>query len=108
MLRCNMDTLAVRLGLDDLLADLHHARRSNDLGRLALIAYCEVRRWARSAGEPALARQVSTLVLESPQPSREVFLAEVDRLIDALEHLSVKVPAAPPPATAGPLPGASR
>ena len=87
MLHCNMNTLAVQLTLDDLVADLRHARRTNDLGRLALIAYCEVRRWARSAGEPALAQQVSQMVLDSPQPSREAFLAEVDGLIDTLARL---------------------
>jgi hypothetical protein len=111
MLRCNMHTFAVRLGLDDLLADLRHARRADDLGRLALIAYCEVRRWARSAGEPALAGQVSKLVLDSPQPSREAFLAEVDRLIDTLELMrlgGVTAPAAPAPAASGRPRGASR
>jgi hypothetical protein len=87
MLHCNMDTTAVQLRLDDLLADLRHARRSNDLGRLALVAYCEVRRWARSAGEPVLANRVAQLVLDSPQPSREAFLAEVDALIGTLEQL---------------------
>jgi hypothetical protein len=111
MLHRNMNTLAVRLGLDDLLADLKHARRTDDLGRLALIAYCEVRRWARSAGQPVLAGQVSKLVLDSPQPTREAFLAEVDRLIDTLELMrlgAVTAPAAPAPAAAGRPRGVSR
>lgn len=93
MLHCNMDILAVRLGLDDLIADLRHARRSDDLGRLALITYCEVRRWARSAGQPALASRVSRLVLESPMPSKDAFLDEVDDLIRTLERLQAARPA---------------
>jgi hypothetical protein len=96
MLHCNMDTITVQLCLDDLVADLRHARRTNDLGRLALVAYCEVRRWARSAGEPVLANRVAQMVLESPQPSREAFLAEVDALIDTLELLQARGMARPP------------
>ena len=63
MLHCNMNTdLTLQLGLDDLLADLRHARRGGDLGRLALLAYCEVRRLARKAGEPELAARSSRLI----------------------------------------------
>ena len=52
---CDMGTLSLnlQLGLDDLLGDLRQ-RRSGDLGRLALISYCEVRRWARLAGYDGL------------------------------------------------------
>jgi hypothetical protein len=35
------DSLAV--GLEDLLADMHHAQRDGDLGRLALVAFCDAR-----------------------------------------------------------------
>ena len=48
-----------RLVLEDLLGDLWHARRSGDLGRLALLSYYEVRRWARMAGAFAM-RQISS------------------------------------------------
>ena len=86
MLHCNMiSTSSLQLGLDDLLADLRHARRGNDLGRLALLAYCEVRRWARSAGEPALAQHAAEMVTASPHRSREDFLVHVDSLIHELE-----------------------
>jgi hypothetical protein len=86
MLHCNMiSTTALQLGLDDLLADLRHARRGNDLGRLALLAYCEVRRWARSAGESELARHAAEMVTTSPQRSREDFLEHIDSLIHELE-----------------------
>lgn len=75
----------LQLGLEDLLADLRHARRCDDLGRLALVAYCEVRRWARDAGNLALAAHASELITGSPHASREIFLARIDRLIHELE-----------------------
>ncbi|WP_144290114.1 hypothetical protein [Ideonella sp. A 288] len=76
---------ALRVGLEDLLGDLWHARRQGDMGRLALLLYCEVRRWARLAGEQALAQQASALMVEGPLTGREEFLAKVDRLIGELE-----------------------
>ena len=88
MLHCNMNTtLTLQLGLDDLLADLRHARRTGDLGRLALVAYCEVRRWARDAGAPELADRTAEIITSSPHASRELFLEHIDGLIDALEQL---------------------
>ena len=86
MLRCNMTSaLSLQLGLDDLLADLRHARRRDDLGRLALVAYCEVRRWARDAGDLVLAEHASELITSSPHASREAFLGHIDDLIHELE-----------------------
>ncbi|MDO9074014.1 MAG: hypothetical protein Q7U73_12180 [Rubrivivax sp.] len=78
-------SVPLQLGLEDLLGDLHHARRTRDLGRLAWLAYCEVRRWARMAGEHALAEHSSELITHAPHTSREAFLAEVDELIFELE-----------------------
>ena len=87
MLRCNMNTvLHLQLGLDDLLADLRYARRSGDLGRLALVAYCEVRRWARDAGDAAIAKHASELMTEAPHPDRETFLGQIDSLMGELEQ----------------------
>ncbi len=87
MLQRNMNSaLKLQLGLDDLLADLHHSRKSGDLGRLAFIAYCEVRRWARTAGEAALADHSSQVIIGSPHDSREAFLEHIDGLIEALEQ----------------------
>ena len=89
MLHCNMKTASsLQLGLEDLLADLHHARRVGDLGRLALLAYCEVRRWARDAGDSVIAEHASELITGSPHVSREVFLAHIDDLIHELEAVS--------------------
>jgi hypothetical protein len=86
MLRRSMGHyLGVYLGLDDVLGDLQHARRRGDLGRLALLAYCEVRRWARQAGESELAASSLALITDSPPPSRSEFLHRVDRLIVELE-----------------------
>ena len=93
MLHCTMDSATLtRLRLDDLLTDLVHARRNGDLGRLALLAYCEVRRWARTAGEGDLAVHAARLVIDSPQPNREAFLAAIDELIVALERLQIEPP----------------
>ena len=74
-------------GLDDLLADLKHARKRGDLGRLAFVSYCDVRRWAREAGRPVLADQAARLITETPHQSRDDFLHQVDELIRDLEAL---------------------
>lgn len=93
MLHCNMNTspVPIQLGLEDLLGEMQYARRNGDLGRLALLAYCEVRRWARAAGENALAEQATVLVTHSPQASREAFLDQVDGLISELEEAHSRV-----------------
>ncbi|MEO5697335.1 MAG: hypothetical protein ABIQ60_09410, partial [Burkholderiaceae bacterium] len=76
MLHCNMKPLSqnLQLGLEGLLGDLWHARRHGDLGRLALLSYCEVRRWARLSGEHELAEHSSVMVTGSPHVNRESFL----------------------------------
>lgn len=79
--------LHLQLGLDDLLGDLRHARRTGDLGRLALLSYCEVRRWARMAGDVGLAEHSAELITHGPHASREEFLAHVDDLIGELERV---------------------
>jgi len=89
MLHCNMEPAMMnsQWDLDDLLADLHHARKRGDLGRLAFVAYCDVRRWAREAGRHMLAEQAARLITESPHQSREAFLLQIDQLIHELEAL---------------------
>lgn len=88
MLHCTMNTsISLQLGLDDLLADLVYARKQNELGRLALLAYCEVRCWARQAGEPAIADRSTAMFTEQPCTSKEDFLKKVDALIADLEQL---------------------
>jgi hypothetical protein len=88
MLQCNMTTsnAPLQLGLEDLLGDMQHARRNGDMGRLALLAYCEVRRWARQAGESELADQSTALITRHPHASRDQFMEQIDGLILALEQ----------------------
>jgi hypothetical protein len=88
MLHCNMTTAtSIQLGLEDLLADLHHARRHEELGRLALLCYCELRSWARQAGEPGIGERSTTMFTQSPSVCKEEYLAMVDVLIAELESL---------------------
>jgi hypothetical protein len=88
MLHCNMESvMSLALSLEDLLAELRHARRQGDLGRLALISYCEVRRWARDAGMPWLAEQSAAMVTQQPMATREAFLERVDQLVFELERV---------------------
>jgi hypothetical protein len=102
MLHCNMNSLSsLHLGLEDLLAELRHARRQGDLGRLALIAYCEVRRWARQAGEIELAEHSALMIARSPHSSRDAFVAAIDDLIHELEGLLPRF--RPPPSGSLPL-----
>ncbi len=77
----------LRLGLQDLLADLWHARRVGDLGRLALLSYSDVRRWAQAAGLQALASRARGVVLDCPYESRASFLSEVDSFIVEMEQV---------------------
>jgi len=86
MLHCNMNA-SICLGLDDLLADLQHARRSGELGRLAVIAYCDVRGWARQAGEFGVAEQSTSIFTTAPHASKEAFLEQVDGLIFELQRV---------------------
>lgn len=104
LLHCNMSTTpeSLQLGLEDLLGDLQHARKSGDLGRLALLAYCEVRRWARVAGEQSLAHQSAALINDLPHADRATFIAAVDALIDELEQVRLRFQA-PTPSRPAPL-----
>ena len=85
--RIMIASTSIRIGLEDLLADLQHARRNQELGRLALLAYCEVRTWARQAGEPALAEYSTHIFTQQPSVSKEAFLAQLDHLVSMLEAL---------------------
>lgn len=96
MLHRNMNASNALLlpGLEDLLGDLQYARRSGDMGRLALLAYCEVRRWARQAGEQSLAEHSTELITRSPHTSREEFMEQVDELIIELEQVHTRIASA--------------
>jgi hypothetical protein len=73
------------MGLEDLLADLQHARRSQELGRLALLAYCEVKTWARQAGKSDIADGATKMFTQTPCVCKEEFLSNIDSLIATLE-----------------------
>lgn len=77
---------SLQIGLDDLLSELQHARRYDELGRLALLAYCDVRRWARQAGETGVAHQSTAIFTNQPHASKEAFLEQVDELIAELQQ----------------------
>ena len=87
MLHRTMTNLSesLRLGLEDLLADLWHARRTDDQGRLALLFFSDVRRWARMADRQGLAQRASDMVTACPHASRASFIAQADGLIAELE-----------------------
>ncbi len=86
MLQCNMSTpIGIQLGLEDLLAELHFSRRNQELGRLALLAYCEVRGWARQAGKPDIAESAARMFTDNPCVCKDEFLAKIDALITTLE-----------------------
>ena len=76
-----------RLELEDVLGNLQYARRSEDLGRLAHVAYWDVRRWARRVHLEPLAERASNLIIGQPQRSRSAFLDLVDDVIDELESI---------------------
>ena len=99
MLQCNMNTSTapLQLGLEDPLGHLQHARRNGDMGRLALLAYCEVRRWARQAGEPELADRSTALITRHPHANRDQFMEQIDGLIEALEQAHTRVANPPQP-----------
>lgn len=93
MLHCTMGTTSapLQVGLEDLLGEMQHARRIGDMGRLALLAYCEVRRWARQAGEPELADRSTALITRHPHASRDQFMEQIDDLIHELERAHSRV-----------------
>ncbi|WP_156373561.1 hypothetical protein [Pseudorhodoferax sp. Leaf267] len=82
----NLNT-ALHLHLEDVLGELHYARRMDNLGRLVHVTYWDVRRWARSAHREALASRASDLICAQPQPSRAACLEIVDDIIRELERI---------------------
>ena len=113
MLHCNMTrALTFQRGLQDLLAELQLARAQGNLGKLALLCYCELRRWARDAGESELAQHCTGLITGTPHASRQAFLSDIDALISELAALQTKFalpptqPSAPSSDLAAPMAGA--
>ena len=84
MLHCNMNTSAhtLALSLEDILAEVRHARQAGDVGRLALLTFCDLRRWARLAKRGALAEHANAIFLRTPYADRDSFLEDVDALVN--------------------------
>ncbi|WP_143044884.1 hypothetical protein [Variovorax sp. YR216] len=72
--------------LEDLAAEIGHARKRMDLGHLAALCFCEVRPWARRSGESTLADLSWRLSIQPLPLDRTTFLAQIDRLIEELEQ----------------------
>lgn len=77
----------LRDSLEDLVGELSYARRTDDLGRLASLCYCEIRRWARAAGEERLAELSSALVADQPARDRRAFMDRIEGLVVELEQV---------------------
>lgn len=91
MLLCAMgNSMSLQLCLEDLIGDLRHARRRGDLGRLAVVAYFDFRRWARQAGELGVAERSKVMFTSQPHASRAAFLEQVDSLLLELEQAQSK------------------
>ena len=80
-------TVSLRTSLEDLTGEVVYARRHGDLGRLALLCYCEIRRWARLAGEERLARLSCAFITAHLAKDRHEFLGRVDDVISELEDV---------------------
>ena len=86
---CDLNPMPLHLreGLEDLAGEVRYARRQDDLGHLASLCYCEVRRWARIAGEDRLADISRRLVTDLPANNRQMFLQHIDCLLAELEEV---------------------
>jgi hypothetical protein len=86
MLQCNMATNAdLQSTLEDLLAQLWHARRTGDLGRLAHLSSSEVQRWGRGARDDRLVRRAQEFLARCPYSSRDDLTWAIDALIADVE-----------------------
>jgi hypothetical protein len=103
MLHCSMTSTALtptmRLRLEDLGAEIAHARKHADLAHLAALCYCEVRPWARCAGEKQIADLAWGLCIQPPPLNRVAFLDQIDRLIAELEESCMRAGIGPLAAT---------
>lgn len=90
------DSPSLLRDLEDVLGSMKYARRVNDLGRLALLTYWEVRRWARCAHRDALAELASDAITAEPHPTKDSFLALVDQVIGELERVQASAAARRP------------
>ena len=76
---------------EDLAAELTHSRRHDDVGRLALLCFCQVRQLAREAHESQLSELSWRMFIGTVPQDRESFLARVDAVIDELQRVRTKL-----------------
>ena len=92
MLHCNMNNdLSALLALEDVLAALWHARRAEDVGRLAHVGCSEVQRWARAKRDDVLVAHARALLTDCPYRDRQDFMLAIDRLIAQAEYAHVQL-----------------
>lgn len=77
--------LTIKQALEPVLADLRYARKHEQVGKLALLVYCDVKRWARHAGKGDVADLVMRMFSESSCKSKGDFLQDIDELLGSLE-----------------------
>jgi hypothetical protein len=77
-----MDTL---LWLEDLLGELHDARRRDDLGQMVALATLGASRWASAVGDRQMLRQTARLQAAVPFERRQDLIDAVDELVFWLE-----------------------
>ena len=84
------DSLTSQFALQNLLEDLQIARENQQLGKLALLAYCDVKRWARQAGRTDVAEQAFRMFSERASISKDDFLREIDAMVGALQEYGIE------------------
>jgi hypothetical protein len=82
---------SLQLGLQDLIAEFNYARRHGNLGRLALLAYCDARSWGRQAGAYSVVEFSTAMFIDKPQENRDEFLEKIDLLILELERVGLRL-----------------
>jgi hypothetical protein len=79
------NSIESQLALEDLLADLHFALKHDQIGRLALLAYCETKGWGRLSGKHDVADRALEMFSQSPYNTKQEFLEDINKLIATLE-----------------------
>ena len=77
-------SIDIQLELEDLLANMRFAHKHNELGRLASLAYCDVKGWARRAGKPDVADKTLQMFSQCPHLTKQEFLEDINSLIATL------------------------
>jgi hypothetical protein len=79
------NSIESQLALEDLLADLNFALEHDQIGRLALLAYCEAKGWGRWSGKHDVADRALEMFSHCPYNTKQEFLEDINNLIATLE-----------------------